>query len=96
MQSIQGIYKNGIIMPLEKIPVKDAMKVIITFVEEIKKPDSENIIEELRLRQGKKVAPELQKKARLELKKISEKFNGSLPFKTPEEAIAISKKYHKE
>lgn len=75
-------------MPLEKIPVNQDMKVIITFVEEIKKPDSENIIEELRLRQGKK--------ARLELKKISEKFNGKLPFKTPEEAIVISRRYHKE
>ena len=48
MITIKGIYKNGQITLLEKLPVKDGTKVLITFIEE----DNEDVVKEISFTQS--------------------------------------------
>ncbi len=92
MKTIQGVYRNGKIEPLEECQIQNNTKLLIVVTDESVSSDVAptlqgiSVIEKIRRRTKAEVTTDQQVSSREKLKQIASGLEGKLPYQNVDEA----------
>ncbi len=99
MKTVQGVYRNGKIEPLEEFQAENNTKLLIVVTDERVSDEvapnlqGVSVIEKIRRRTKAEVSAEQQISAREKLKQISAVIDGKLPYESADEATKSLRRY---
>ncbi len=99
MKTVQGVFRNGKVEPLEEIKADNNTKLLIVVTDEKISdgvaPDLQgvSVLEKIRRRTSAEVTNEQQVSSREKLKQIASLLEGKLPFESVEEATQHLRRY---
>ena len=99
MKTVQGVYRNGKIEPLEDFQADNNTKLLIVVTDEKVSEDvaanlkDATVIEKIRRRTKADITTEQQVSSREKLKQIASQLEGKLPFESVDEITKTMRRY---